>query len=75
MTSPTLSRLAGPVMTAGAGLSAIGYVLTSFTPSTHTPASVASPVFVAGSLLVYLGSALILLTRGIRAAGLFPRGP
>lgn len=62
MASQTLSRLAGPVLTAGAGLGAIGYVLTSFTPSTPTVASVASPVWVGGSLLVFLGSALVLLT-------------
>jgi hypothetical protein len=60
--SSSFSRLAGPVMTAGAALGAIGYLMTSFTPSKPTPASVASPAFVAGSLLVYLGSALVLLT-------------
>jgi hypothetical protein len=61
MATQTLSRLAGPVMTAGAALTAVGYAITSFSPGTPTPASVANPAWVGGSLLVFAGSALILL--------------
>jgi hypothetical protein len=61
MATQTLSRLAGTVMTAGAALNVIGYAITSFSPAKATPASVANPALVGGNLLVYVGSALILL--------------
>ena len=60
MSTYTLPRLAGTALVTGSVLTVVGFALTDLQNGTPTPATVKSPVFLGGSLLIYLGAVLVL---------------
>jgi hypothetical protein len=61
MSTYTLPRLAGGALVTGSVLTVLGFALTDLQNGTPTPATVRSPAFLGGSLLVYAGAVLVLL--------------
>lgn len=60
MSTYTLPRLAGSALVTGSVLTVAGFALTDLQNGTPTPATVKSPVFLGGSLLIYVGAVLVL---------------
>jgi hypothetical protein len=60
MSTHTLPRLAGGALVTGSVLSILGFALTDLQHGTPTPATVKSPLYLGGSLLIYVGAVLVL---------------
>jgi len=60
MSTYTLPRLAGGALVTGSVLTVLGFALTDLQNGTPTPATVKSPAYLGGSLLIYVGAVLVL---------------
>jgi len=75
MSTYTLPRLAGSALVAGSVLTVIGFALTDLQNGTPTPATVKSPAYLGGSLLIYAGAVLVLFGLPGLIARQFDRSP